>query len=89
MVLLKLSTDCGLSSLHRDSARRFFSLGIRRCIRDSLVWSHGCYAYPHHVEYLWYHSINYLVDSYGELSNDAMSTIMLVRITISFAMEYG
>ncbi|KAL5362171.1 major facilitator superfamily domain-containing protein [Aspergillus floccosus] len=34
-------------------------------------------------------SINYLVDSYGELSNDAMSSIMLVRNTMSFAMGYG
>lgn len=34
-------------------------------------------------------SINYLVDSYGELSGDAMSSIILVRNTMSFAMGYG
>jgi hypothetical protein len=34
-------------------------------------------------------SINYLVDSYSELSSDTMSSIMLVRNTLSFAMGYG
>jgi len=34
-------------------------------------------------------SINYLVDSCGELSGDATVTIMLVRNTMSFAMGYG
>ncbi|KAH7151123.1 MFS transporter [Fusarium sp. MPI-SDFR-AT-0072] len=32
--------------------------------------------------------IYYLVDSYAQLSNDAMSTIMLVRHNMSFAMGY-
>ncbi|KAF9883789.1 hypothetical protein FE257_002773 [Aspergillus nanangensis] len=34
-------------------------------------------------------SINYLIDSYGEISSDAMPSIMLVRNTMSFAMGYG
>ncbi|KAJ0141277.1 Sulfite oxidase [Fusarium oxysporum f. sp. albedinis] len=33
-------------------------------------------------------SIYYLVDSYAQLSNDDMSTIMLVRHTMSFGMGY-
>ncbi|KAL4888640.1 MFS general substrate transporter [Aspergillus ambiguus] len=34
-------------------------------------------------------SVNYLVDSYGEVSGDAMSSIILVRNTMSFAIGYG
>ncbi|KAL5362604.1 MFS general substrate transporter [Aspergillus floccosus] len=34
-------------------------------------------------------SVNYLVDSYGEVSGDAMSSIILVRNTMSFAVGYG
>ncbi|KAL4913820.1 kinase-like protein [Aspergillus aurantiobrunneus] len=34
-------------------------------------------------------SMNYLVDSYRELSGDAMATVILVRNTMSFAMGYG
>ncbi|RBQ66398.1 hypothetical protein FVER14953_08664 [Fusarium verticillioides] len=34
-------------------------------------------------------SINYLIDSYYELSGDAMVTIILVRNTMSFAISYG
>ncbi|KAG2415658.1 hypothetical protein HFD88_006849 [Aspergillus terreus] len=34
-------------------------------------------------------SVNYLVDSYGEVSGDAMSSIILVRNTMSFAFNYG
>ncbi|KAF9894276.1 hypothetical protein FE257_007779 [Aspergillus nanangensis] len=34
-------------------------------------------------------SVNYLVDSYRELSGDAMSSIILVRNTMSFAIGYG
>ncbi|KAH7154127.1 major facilitator superfamily domain-containing protein [Fusarium sp. MPI-SDFR-AT-0072] len=34
-------------------------------------------------------SINYLVDSYYELSGDAIVTIILVRNTMSFAISYG
>ncbi|KKK24331.1 MFS transporter [Aspergillus ochraceoroseus] len=34
-------------------------------------------------------SVNYLVDSYRELSGDAMATVILVRNTMSFAMSYG
>ncbi|KAE8346848.1 hypothetical protein BDV24DRAFT_147027 [Aspergillus arachidicola] len=34
-------------------------------------------------------SVNYLVDSYRELSGDAMTSIILVRNTMSFAIGYG
>ncbi|THC93851.1 hypothetical protein EYZ11_006664 [Aspergillus tanneri] len=34
-------------------------------------------------------SVNYLVDSYRELSGEAMSSIILVRNTMSFAIGYG
>ncbi|PYH94799.1 putative MFS transporter [Aspergillus ellipticus CBS 707.79] len=34
-------------------------------------------------------SVNYLIDSYRELSGDAMATVILVRNTMSFAMGYG
>jgi MFS family permease len=34
-------------------------------------------------------SINYMVDSYPDISGDAMTTIMLVRNTMSFAISYG
>lgn len=34
-------------------------------------------------------SVNYLVDSYRELSYDAMATMILVRNTMSFAVGYG
>ncbi|KAL4883693.1 MFS general substrate transporter [Aspergillus karnatakaensis] len=34
-------------------------------------------------------SVNYLVDSYRELSGDAMASVILVRNTMSFAIGYG
>ncbi|EXJ54322.1 serine/threonine kinase 16 [Cladophialophora yegresii CBS 114405] len=34
-------------------------------------------------------SVNYLVDTYHEISGDAMTTVMLVRNTMSFAIGYG
>lgn len=34
-------------------------------------------------------SVNYLVDSYKELSGDAMASVMIVRNTMSFAIGYG
>lgn len=34
-------------------------------------------------------SVNYLIDSYHEISGDAMATIILVRNTMSFAIGYG
>lgn len=33
--------------------------------------------------------VNYLVDSYKELSGDGMASVMLVRNTMSFAIGYG
>lgn len=34
-------------------------------------------------------SVNYMIDSYHEVSGDAITTIMLVRNTMSFAVGYG
>lgn len=34
-------------------------------------------------------SVNYLVDSYRELSGVAMASVILVRNTMSFAIGYG
>ncbi|ETI20591.1 hypothetical protein G647_08629 [Cladophialophora carrionii CBS 160.54] len=34
-------------------------------------------------------SVNYLIDTYHEISGDAMTTIILVRNTMSFAIGYG
>ncbi|KAI7346094.1 MFS general substrate transporter [Hortaea werneckii] len=34
-------------------------------------------------------SVNYLVDSYHEISGDGMTTVMLIRNTMSFAIGYG
>lgn len=34
-------------------------------------------------------SINYLVDTYPEIAGDAMTSIILVRNTMSFAINYG
>ena len=33
--------------------------------------------------------VNYMVDSYHDISGDAITTIMLVRNTMSFAIGYG
>ena len=34
-------------------------------------------------------SCNYLIDSYHEISGDAMTTVIIVRNTMSFAIGYG
>ena len=34
-------------------------------------------------------SVNYLIDSYKDMSGDAMTTCIIVRNTMSFAMGYG
>ena len=34
-------------------------------------------------------SINYCIDSYRELSGEAMVTVILIRNTMSFAIGYG
>ncbi|KIX03955.1 uncharacterized protein Z518_07508 [Rhinocladiella mackenziei CBS 650.93] len=34
-------------------------------------------------------SVNYLIDTYHEISGDAMSTVIIVRNTMSFAIGYG
>lgn len=34
-------------------------------------------------------SVNYLIDTYHEISGDAMTTVIIVRNTMSFAIGYG
>lgn len=34
-------------------------------------------------------SVNYMVDSYHDISSDAITSVMLVRNTMSFALGYG
>lgn len=34
-------------------------------------------------------SVNYLIDSYHDISGDALVTVILVRNTMSFAVGYG
>jgi hypothetical protein len=34
-------------------------------------------------------SVNYMVDSYYDISGDAITKIMLIRYTMSFAIGYG
>jgi hypothetical protein len=34
-------------------------------------------------------SVNYMIDSYKEMSGDAMITVIIVRNTMSFAVSYG
>jgi hypothetical protein len=34
-------------------------------------------------------SVNYMIDSYPELSGEAMATVIIVRNTMSFAIGYG
>lgn len=34
-------------------------------------------------------SVNYLVDSFHDISGDGMSTVIIVRNTMSFAISYG
>lgn len=34
-------------------------------------------------------SINYLIDSYHDISGDAIVTVIIIRNTMSFAVSYG
>ena len=34
-------------------------------------------------------SCNYMIDSYKELSGEAITTVILIRNTMSFAISYG
>ncbi len=34
-------------------------------------------------------SVNYLIDSFHEIAGDGMSTVIIVRNTMSFAIGYG
>lgn len=34
-------------------------------------------------------SVNYVIDSYRDISGDAMTSVILIRNTMSFAIGYG
>ncbi|CAI6091727.1 unnamed protein product [Clonostachys chloroleuca] len=52
-----------------------------------LVFAMGCLAFTSSVGITL--SVNYLIDSYHDISGDAIVTIILVRNTMSFAISYG
>lgn len=53
----------------------------------ALVSGMGCLAFTSCVGVTI--SVNYLIDSYHDISGDALVTVILVRNTISFAVGYG
>lgn len=55
----------------------WFGLIVAMC---TLAWSNTCGVTL---------SVNYLVDSYRELSGDAMATVIFVRNSMSFGIGYG
>ncbi|KAF4466160.1 serine threonine kinase 16 [Fusarium albosuccineum] len=52
-----------------------------------LVFAMGCLAFTSTVGITL--SVNYLIDSYHDISGDAIVTMILVRNTMSFAISYG
>ncbi|KAF7550228.1 hypothetical protein G7Z17_g5870 [Cylindrodendrum hubeiense] len=52
-----------------------------------LIFAMGCLAFTSTVGITL--SVNYLIDSYHNISGDAIVTIILVRNTMSFAISYG
>ncbi|RSL49221.1 hypothetical protein CEP53_009232, partial [Fusarium sp. AF-6] len=52
-----------------------------------LVFAMGCLAFTSAVGITL--SVNYLIDSYHDISGDAIVTVILVRNTMSFAISYG
>ncbi|KAM0418791.1 hypothetical protein ACHAPT_012301 [Fusarium lateritium] len=52
-----------------------------------LVFAMGCLAFTSAVGVTL--SVNYLIDSYHDISGDAIVTVILVRNTMSFAISYG
>lgn len=52
-----------------------------------LVFAMGCLAYTSAVGITL--SVNYLIDSYHDISGDAIVTVILIRNTMSFAISYG
>ncbi|KAH6643514.1 major facilitator superfamily domain-containing protein [Boeremia exigua] len=53
----------------------------------ALVIAMGCLAFTSCVGVTL--SVNYLIDSYHEISGDAIVTVILIRNTMSFAVSYG
>lgn len=52
-----------------------------------LVFAMGCLAFSSTMGITL--SVNYLIDSYHDISGDAIVTVILVRNTMSFAISYG
>lgn len=52
-----------------------------------LVFAMGCIAFTSAVGVTL--SVNYLIDSYHDISGDAIVTVIIVRNTMSFAISYG
>jgi hypothetical protein len=52
-----------------------------------LVFAMGCLAYTSSVGVTI--SVNYMIDSYHDISGDAIVAIILIRNTMSFAVNYG
>lgn len=52
-----------------------------------LIFAMGCLAF--NITTGCTLSVNYLIDSYHYISGDAMVTVMLIRNTMSFAINYG
>lgn len=52
-----------------------------------LIFGMGCLAFTSTMGITL--SVNYLIDSYHDISNDAIVTVILVRNTMSFAIGYG
>ncbi|KAM0550259.1 hypothetical protein ACHAPJ_008928 [Fusarium lateritium] len=52
-----------------------------------LVFAMGCLAFTSAMGITL--SVNYLIDSYHDISGDAIVTVILVRNTMSFAISYG
>jgi MFS family permease len=52
-----------------------------------LVFAMGCVAFTSSVGVTL--SVNYMIDSYHDISGDAIVTVILIRNTMSFAISYG
>ncbi|KAI4635906.1 hypothetical protein J4E83_000860 [Alternaria metachromatica] len=52
-----------------------------------LVFAMGCVAFTSSVGVTI--SVNYMIDSYHDISGDAIVTVILIRNTMSFAISYG
>ncbi|KAI8933020.1 hypothetical protein NX059_009669 [Plenodomus lindquistii] len=52
-----------------------------------LIFAMGCLAFTSSVGVTL--SVNYMIDSYHDISGDAIVTVILVRNTMSFAISYG